>query len=102
MKLSFNLKNISVLGTLKKKLGLLLWIFLLLVALLTGTIIFKEWRKIVLVNSDTSGVTGQIVKVNIKQYQTLENQLNENARFVPQSVDGADAFGSAPIKTPGQ
>lgn len=98
MKLSFNIKGGSVLTTIKKKIGMLLGLFLLVVAILAGLVIYKEWKKISLVRSDTSGITGQIVKVNLNQYQDLETQLNDNINFAPQTIEGSESFGTAPVK----
>lgn len=99
MKLSINLKTESVVELLKKNISIILWVFLLIIFVLVGLIIFREYGKISQVRSDTSGVTGQTVRVNVQQHQEIENQFSENERFVPQAVPGSDSFGAAPTRT---
>jgi hypothetical protein len=96
MKLSFDIKGASIIDSLKKRLSLGLWIFLLVVALFSGYIIFQEVKKITQANADTSGITGETVRVNISQHQALEQRLNENLQFSPEPIPGADAFGAQP------
>ena len=101
MKLSINLNSASLVTILKKNISIVLLGFLLLVLLLASYIIFQEYRKIALVRSDTSGVTGQTVRVNLSQYDSLVQALEENQRFTPQPIPGSSSFGAAPNKTTG-
>lgn len=98
MNISFkNLSSLSLGEKLKNNVSLLLLIFLGIVALMAGFVMFKEVRKLSLASMDTSAVTGQIVRVNMTQHQAIEQRLEENLRFTPEIVQNADSFGSAPI-----
>lgn len=98
---SFDLKQISIKSLLKffqKDIAVVLWIFLALTVVLVGWIVSKEIGHIRTVSSDLSGITGEIVRTNLSQYQQLEQKLDDNARFVPATVEGTSAFGSPPKK----
>ena len=100
MKLSINLKGVSIVPLLKKNISLLLLVFLVLVALLAGLIVFNEVRKVSQARTDNSAANiGRILRVNTGKHEELEKQLDENSRFIPQDVPNADAFGSPPVKT---
>ncbi len=99
MKLSLNLKSVgAVTNILKNNFSIVLWVFLGLIALLTGLVIFREVGKVSQVQTDTSGILDKIVRVNLGSYQALEKRLGENSSFRPGPIDGADSFGPAPIK----
>lgn len=97
IKIPINLKGLdALLDKAKGKLSILLWVFLGIIVLFTGLVIFQEVRKVTLVQTDTSGILDRIVRVNLGQHQALEKRLGENTSFQPWPVAGADAFGSAP------
>ncbi len=89
-----NISNFS--ESVKKNLSLLLLICLVLIVLLVGYVVYQEVRKMSQVTADTSGVTGQIVRVNLTQHQELSNRLDESQRFVPKSIPGNSIFSTAP------
>jgi hypothetical protein len=103
MKLDFkNLGSLAIGDKIKNNVSLLLLIVLGIIALMAGFVMFKEVRRVSQVRTDTSAVTGQIVRVNVTQHQAIEQKLEENLRFTPEIVPNADAFGSAPVIAPKQ
>lgn len=96
MKLSFNIKGDSIVKLFKHNLSIVLWAFLLVVALMTGWIIWGELSKISQVRTDNAAIQSKIVRLNLAKYRELEARLDENARFQPQPVPRADAFSAAP------
>ena len=99
MKLSLNLKSgTAAIHKLKDNFSLGLWVFLFIIAVLTGLVIFKEVRKVSQVQTDTSGLWDKIVRVNLSLHKNLETRLSENSSFQPQTVPGVKAFSAAPVK----
>lgn len=98
MKLAINLKLSSVLDLFRKNLGFGLLAFLVLIGILTFFVMYGEVRKITESQIDSSN-SSQIVRVNLDAHKQLEKKLNDNTNFVPVSVPGANAFGTAPNKT---
>lgn len=97
IKIPINLKGLgNLVNTVKGKFSILLWVFLGLIIIFTGLVIFQEVRKVTSVQIDTSGILDRIVRVNLQQHGELENRLGENTSFQPWPVAGADAFGLAP------
>lgn len=99
MKLSLDLKNITVLNKLKGNFSILLWVAILVVAFLTGLVVFNEVRKITQVQTDTSGILDRIVRVKLSNHENLEKRLGENSSFQPVKIEGAEAFSPVPLKT---
>lgn len=100
MKLPIDLKGVSPLKIFKKNFSIVLWVFLGIILVLTGLVIFKEVRKVTQVQTNPEGALDRIVRVNLTQHQALEKLLGDNSSFEPQPVPGANAFGSAPAKAP--
>lgn len=99
MKLSLNFKNTTaILAKLKSSLSIALWIFLIIITVFTGLVVFKEFQKISQVQTDTSSILDKIVRVNLPLHQTLEKKLGENSSFQSAPIEGANAFGIAPVK----
>ncbi len=96
MKLSIDFKNISVLNKLKGNFAIILWVFLLIIAALTGIVIYQEVGKVTVVQTDADGILDRIVRVKLSNHESLEKKLSENSSFQSVSVDGADAFGMPP------
>lgn len=97
MKLSgLNFKTTSLGEVLKKNISIVLWIFVLVIVLSVAYIVYQEIRRVSQVRTDNSGVYGQIVRVNVGQHEALEKRLNENERFAPHVIPGADVFNTAP------
>lgn len=97
MKLSdmhFNVTNLG--GFFKKNLSLLLLIFLIIIFISVGFVVFKEVRNISRATADLSGITGQTVRVNLGLHQELSNHLDENQRFVPKNILGNSIFSPIP------
>lgn len=98
MKLSVNIKFSSLVGIFKKNLSLVLLGFLVLIFLMAGFVVYGEIRKIT-ESKGNPATAGQIVRVNLEGHKQLEKKLNDNMTYEPQSVDGAEAFGTAPNKS---
>lgn len=97
MKLSINLNTASVINFAKHKFFIILWVFLGVIAVLTGLVVYNEVQKISQSQADTAGIMDKIVRLNLTQHQTLEKRLSENSSFQPIPVPGANAFGMPPI-----
>lgn len=101
MKLSLDLKGLSILPLLKKNISLLLLLFLVIVGLMAGYVIFGEVRKVSQARTDNSAASiGQILRVNITAHEELQKRLRENTQFVPGDTPNADSFGIAPVANP--
>ena len=95
---SLNLKTVAaLLDRVKSNFSLVLWVFLGIIIVLTGLVIYQEVRKVSSVQTDTAGILDRIVRVNMGQHESLEKKLGENSSFQPWPVAGADAFGPAPV-----
>ncbi len=80
----------------KKHLSTVLLVFIGVVALLVGFVVYREVRKFTQANSDTSGITGQIVKTNLNAHEGLTKRLEDYSRFSPRSISGNTVFSTAP------
>ena len=98
MKLPFDLKKgASIITKLKSNYSMLLWLVLVLIATMTGWIIFQEIHKVVEVQPDTEGIMDKIIRVNVAKHQNIEKVLGENSSFQPYSVPGTEAFSTPPV-----
>lgn len=101
MKISLNLKSLPIVPFIKKNTSLLMLLFLVVVALAAGWIMFSEVRKVSQARVDNSAANiGKILRVNTVQHEELVKRLDENSRFIPNDVPNADSFGVPPTKTP--
>jgi thiol:disulfide interchange protein len=98
MKLSLGYNNLSLFKKLKDNFPILLWALIGLLALAVLWVIYQDLAKINQLNADAESIQKKIVRVDMEKYRKLEQQLNENASFVPEELPEIDAF--KPIPTP--
>ncbi len=92
MKLSFDIKNISILKKLFGNVGILLSVVLGLLILGVGWVIFGEVSKITQLKTDVATAQSKITRVNIDKHKEVEKWLDENAAFIPSPIIETDAF----------
>ncbi len=95
------MKNINLdLGFLKKffkqHISILLWLFLGIVVLLEAFVVKGAVDMVRKVRNTPPNVQTPIVRVNISQYDNIENLLQENTAFEPSATTNDDPFGLAP------
>ena len=82
--------------SLAKNLPLMLWVFLAIVALSVVWVIYGEIKKVTGLGADNNAAQAQTIRVNQEKYKQLEDKLDSDSHFIPQSVPEASVFAAPP------
>ncbi len=91
-----SIKDVPFLKNIKFRLNWGVWLYLFIILLALGWVLWGEWTKLKMINADASNLNDKIVRVNMQQHQEIERNLESNQRFVPEKVPGTEVFASPP------
>lgn len=103
MKLNYkkiDFKNLSFLKKFKSSISIMLWVCVFVIAVLTGFIIYGEYKKLSQAHISEEVTLDKIVRVNIEKHKQIIKQLNDNSSFQPKTIEKSNSFGIAPDKAP--
>ena len=86
----------QILQLLLKKFSIVLWVFLALVIIAEGFVIKDSLDKILTATDQSLFAGAQLIRVNFPVYDSIEKQIDENSKYLPQFDNVNDPFGTKP------
>ena len=88
---SFDYKKI--LQFLLQKFSIVLWVFLLVVIIAESFVIRSSVQQIMTASDNSQIASSQLIRVNFGLYDAVENNLKDNAKYLPQFEKTVNPFG---------
>lgn len=96
IKVKFDYK--SFLQLVLKKFSIVLWIFLALVIIAEGFVVKDSLNKIMTVSDQSLYAGAQLIRVNFPLYDSIEKQIEDNTKYLPQFDNINSPFGLKPLR----